>query len=409
MASLTRRGFGLAGMGALASAGAVRPAGASWLGNLLPGGRGMTESGGVRLKQIASVDLRGQGDGFSWFVSTMAWSPDGSRLVAVNGLGNFLNVIDTATWRLLVRFRIMSAIGDRAFGFSASGRELIASKRVNPGSSENPPAFSVFEMDTGRIVRDSQLLPISIPELQGKPNDLMLQQHRNDQDLAVSPDGRFVFMSLGARVSGTYRKFAYVFDGFTGQLLGSGQQGSWSRPTIAHDNRMVVKTSLIRNLDEYLRAPDSFWEELTIFSLPTLNKLLGFPAHIPGTKSLAWSPAGDRLATGANGLTHPREEESIRVWDAASGARLAGFVGEFEPVGDVAWHPSGRFFLSESAKGTGARGSLLQLLPADGGTPLLQHFASNRVIISGPCFCPRTGRLAWHQEGQILIHEIQGI
>jgi WD40 repeat protein len=339
----------------------------------------------------------------------MAWSPDGSRLVAVNGLGNFLNVIDTATWRLLVRFRIMSAIGDRAFGFSASGRELIASKRVNPGSSENPPAFSVFEMDTGRIVRNSQLLPISIPELQGKPNDLMLQQHRNDQDLAVSPDGRFVFMSLGARVSGTYRKFAYVFDGFTGQLLGSGQQGSWSRPTIAHDNRMVVKTSLIRNLDEYLRAPNNFWEELTIFSLPSLNKLLGFPAHIPRTKSLAWSPAGDRLATGADGLTHPREEESIRVWDAASGTRLAGFVGKFEPVVYLNWHPSGKFFVTSSAKGTGEQGALVQLLPADGGTPLLQHFAPNGVVVTGPCFCPRTGLLAWHDRGQILIHEIQGL
>jgi WD40 repeat protein len=264
-------------------------------------------------------------------------------------------------------------------------------------------------MDTGRIVRDSQLLPISIPELQGKPNDLMLQQHRNDQDLAVSPDGRFVFMSLGARVSGTYRKFAYVFDGFTGQLLGSGQQGSWSRPTIAHDNRMVVKTSLIRNLDEYLRAPNNFWEELTIFSLPSLNKLLGFPAHIPRTKSLAWSPAGDRLATGADGLTHPREEESIRVWDAASGTRLAGFVGKFEPVVYLNWHPSGKFFVTSSAKGTGEQGALVQLLPADGGTPLLQHFAPNGVVVTGPCFCPRTGLLAWHDRGQILIHEIQGL
>ena len=58
MENVTRRGFGVAGMGAaLASAGAVRPAGASWFGNLLQSGRGMTESGGVRLKQIASVDL----------------------------------------------------------------------------------------------------------------------------------------------------------------------------------------------------------------------------------------------------------------------------------------------------------------------------------------------------------------
>jgi WD40 repeat protein len=402
MEKLTRRGVGLAGMGAaLATAGGVRPAGASWLGNLLQGGRGMTDSGGVRLKQIASVDLRSQGDAFSWSVSTMAWSPDGSRLVAVNGLGNFLNVIDTAMWRLLVRFRIMSAIGSRAFGFSASGRELIASKRVDPGSNENPPAFSAFEMDTGRIVRNSQLLPVSIPELQGKPNDFTPQQRRNDQDLAVSPDGRFVFIRFGARVSGSYRLFAYVFDGESGKLLGSGEGGTWSSPAISVDNRLAVAIHSPRAVI----SPD----EIAIYSLPALKKLLSFPAHVPGIKSLSWSPAGDRLATGASGLTHPREEESIRVWDASSGARLAGFVGEFEPVVYLKWHPSGKFFVTSSAKGTGEQGALVQFLPAHGGEPIFRHFAPERVVITGPCFCPRTGLLAWHDRGQILIHEIQGL
>jgi WD40 repeat protein len=402
MESLTRRGFGLAGVGAaLASAGAVRPAGASSLLNPLTSPRGTTYPGRVRLKQVASVDFRSQGDAFSWSVSSMAWSPDGTRLVAVNGLGNFLNVIDTATWRLLVRFRIMSAIGDRAFGFSASGRELIASKRVDPGSNENPPAFSVFEIDTGRIVRDSQLLPISIPELQGTPKDFALQQRRNDQDLAVSPDGRFVFMRFGARVSGSYRLFAYVFDGESGKLLGSGEGGTWSRPTISGDNRLAAAI--------YLRGAAISPYEIAIYSLPSLKKLLSFPAHVPGIKSLSWSPSGDRLASGADGLTYPREEESIRVWDATSGARLAGFVGEFEPVVYLNWNPSGRFFVTSSAKGTGERGALVQFLPAHGGEPILRHFAPDRVVITGPCFCPRTGLLAWHDRGQIFIHEIQGL
>ena len=404
MESLTRRGLGLAGMGAaLASAGAVRPAGASWLGNLLPGGRGMTESGGVRLKQIASIDLRGQGNEFSWFVSTMAWSPDGSRLVAVNGLGNFLNVIDTATWRLLVRFRIMSSDERRCFGFSAEGRELIASKRVDPGINENPPAFSVFETDTGRVVRESQLLPVSIPELHGKPDDMTLQQRRTDQKLAVSPDGRYVFIDFRGGTSRTTRWFNYVFNATSGQLIATGDARPFSLPSINNNNLLAgIVTFSAQGLSPASR-------EITIYRLPTLSKVLSFPAPVQGIASLAWSPAGDRLAGGANGLTHPREEESIRVWDAASGARLSGFIGEFEPVGDVAWHPSGRFFLSKSAKGTGERGSLLQLLPADGGMPILQHFAPDRVVITGPCFCPRTGLLAWHESGRILIHEIQGL
>ncbi len=403
MASLTRRGFGVAGMGALASAGAVRPAGASWLGNLLQGGRGMTESGGVRLKQIASVDLRGQGDEFSWSVSTMAWSPDGSRLVAVNGLGNFLNVIDTATWRLLVRFRIMASDERRCFGFSAEGKELIASKRVDPGSSENPPAFSVFETDTGRVVRESQLLPVSIPELHGKPDDMTLQQRRTDQKLAVSPDGRYVFIDFRGGTSRTTRWFNYVFNATSGQLIATGDARPFSLPSINNSNLLAgIVTFSAQGLSPASR-------EITIYRLPALSKVLSFPAPVQGIASLAWSPAGDRLAGGANGLTHPREEESIRVWDATSGARLAGFVGEFEPVVYLNWHPSGKFFVTSSAKGTGERGALVQFLPAHGGEPILRHFAADRVVITGPCFCPRTGLLAWHDRGQIFIHEIQGI
>ncbi|MCA3288656.1 MAG: hypothetical protein ING09_19155 [Roseomonas sp.] len=150
-------------------------------------------------------------------------------------------------------------------------------------------------------------------------------------------------------------------------------------------------------------------DEVTIFSLPDLKKILSFQAHPRGVESLAWSPSGERLATGASGLTHPREEESIRVWDASSGARLAGFVGEFAPVVYLKWHPSGKFFVTSSAKGTGEQGALVQFLPAHGGEPIFRHFAPERVVITGPCFCPRTGLLAWHDRGQILIHEIQGL
>ena len=64
---------------------------------------------------------------------------------------------------------------------------------------------------------------------------------------------------------------------------------------------------------------------------------------------------------------------------------------------------------STSAKGTGDRGTLLQLLPSGGGEPALRHFASGSTLIRAPCFCPRTGRLAWNELGKILIHEIEGL
>lgn len=402
MAGLTRRGFGLAGMGAaLASAGAVRPAGASNLLNPLTSPRGTASSGGVRLKQVASVDLRSQGDGFSWSVSTMAWSPDGSRLVAVNGLGNFLNVIDTATWRLLVRFRIMPGSQRRQFGFADGGRRVIASKRVTPGSKENPPAFSIFETDTGKILQESKQLPIFIPEFYGTPDDLTLQQQRNTQLLSVSPDGRYVFINLSARISGTTRWFNYVFSAGDGHLITTGDNRPFSLPTVSKENYLA-------GIVTFPLEPRSLpRREITIYALPTLNKRLSFPAPLPGIASLVWSPDGTSLLTGAN--ADGQAEEAIRIWDPANGERRIGFAGRFEPIDYADWHPSGRIFASSSAKGTGETGSLVQILPAEGGQALFRHPAPSGVVITGMCFCPMTGRLAWHDRGQILIHEIQGL
>ena len=403
MESLTRRGFGLAGMGALATASAVRPAGASNLLNPLTSPRGTTYPGRVRLKQIASVDFRKNENGFAWHVSSMAWSPDGSRLVAESGDGSFLNVFDTASWQLLTRFRVMQARAERLFGFAAGGRELIASRHISSGSTENPPAFSAFETDTGKLLRESDLLPVFLPELLGRPQDLFLQQRRSDQSLSVSPDGNYVFLSfsaIGVRGNTTHRFFGLVFDSSNGRLLGQVEGRNWLLPSISRDNRLAVATSATRL---------GFSDEIAIFDLPSLTERMSFRAHVRGVRSLAWSPAGDRLASGSSATVPPREAEPIRVWDTSTGEQMAGFSGEFEPIAYLNWHPSGRFFLTSSAKGTGEIGALVQLFPASGGAPLLQHFAPDRVVINGPCFCPRTGRLAWFQQGQILIHEIQGI
>ena len=411
MTSLTRRGFVLAGMGAaLASAGAVRPAGASSLLDPLADPRPTSDPGTVRLKQISIFALDGPPDyPLSSRVTSMAWSPDGRRLVVLN-LGGVLSVIDTDSWRLVARFRIMSVSASRAFGFSANGRELIASKWVEPESRENPPAFSVFEMDTGRVVRESQPFPILVPQVGDSPNDYRLRQLRPDQQLVVSPDGRFVFIAFGATVSGSVRVHGYVFDGDRGELVGSGESKSWFLPAISNDNRLAAANFSAPTMS----APD----ELVIHSLPALTKLLSIPAHITGIASLAWSPTGDRLATGA---AYPRgspQEDSVRVWDAATGVQLAGFNDEFDPIWGIAWHPNGTFFLTRASSGipltgssreTRRQGSLVRLLPANGGAPLLQYRPLDRGEIDAACVCPRTGRLAWHERRRIRIHEIQGL
>ena len=398
MESLTRRAFGVAGMGAaLASAGAVRPAGASWFGKLLQGGRGMAESGGVRLKQIASVDVPEA----EW-VRSMAWSPDGSRLVAASYR---LNVFDTATWNLRARFRVLVPNPGKIFGFSADGREVVASR-----TNETP--FSVFETDTGKVVRDSDPFPISIadilgqssiPDILGQSELRRLWQVRDQQSLTVSPDGHYVIIILnvgGVRSNLPRPFYTFLFDSQTGRHLSTSEGVLRGLPTISRDNRLAVEKR------QGFNVPG----EVEILDLPSLTSRLSFPVRLGFMRSLSWSPEGDRLASGMSDSSSPREQcDSIAIWNAMSGERIAGFASGIEPIESLVWHPGGRIILSNSAKGTGERGGLLQLLPAGGGDALFRYFASGSTLTNAPCFCPRTGRLAWNERGKILIHEIPGL
>jgi WD40 repeat protein len=393
MASLTRRGFGLAGMGALGSAGAV-PAKASGFA----GFHGMSDPGRVRLKQIASIDMPRSHE----HVMSMSWSPDGSRLVAVSGA---LNVFDMNTLRLRARFPVMGEQWTRLFGFSADGKELIASRSIPLDSNENnPPAFSVFEADTGRILRESEVLPVFLPDILGRPGDFFLQRRRGTQSLTVSPDGRYVIITLMAGpIPGGLpgRHFAFLFDSQTGHHLNTAEGVRWSLPTISRDNRFASEA-----------RPGSLGmhSRLAVFDLPSFHQRLIFPTLSGMMASLAWSPEGERLAGGMWGSSFPRQKyDSITIWNVMSGERMAGFPSGIEPISQLDWHPGGKFIVTTSAKGTGDRGSLLQLLPAGGGLPAYRHFASGSTLINGPCFCPRTARLAWHERGKILIHEIQGL
>jgi WD40 repeat protein len=394
MESLTRRGFGFAGMGAaLASAGAGRAQASGSAGF-----HGMSDAGRVRLKQIASIDMPRSHE----HVMSMSWSPDGSRLVAVSGA---LNIFDMTTLRLRARFPVMGEQWTRLFGFSADGKELIASRSIPLDSNENnPPAFSVFETDTGRILRESEVLPVFLPDILGRPGDFFLQRRRGTQSLTVSPDGRYVIITLiVAPIPGGLlpRPFAFLFDSQTGRHLNTAEGPRWSLPTISKDNRFASAA---------MPRISGTHSEASVFDLPSFQKRLVFPTRSGFMRSLAWSPEGDRLAGGMADQSSPREKyDSITIWNATSGERLAGFASGIEPIRHLDWHPGGKFIVMTSAKGTGDRGSLLQLLPAAGGVPAYRHFASGSTLINGPCFCPRTARLAWHERGKILIHEIQGL
>lgn len=64
------------------------------------------------------------------------------------------------------------------------------------------------------------------------------------------------------------------------------------------------------------------------------REFLILSGHDKGVRSVAWSPGGERLATGS-------DDGTAKVWDAATGEELISLGGEGHCLGSVAWCPDG--------------------------------------------------------------------
>lgn len=96
------------------------------------------------------------------------------------------------------------------------------------------------------------------------------------------------------------------------------------------------------------------------------RKLMSLQGHQAPIHALTWSPDGSRLASGA-------EDNTVNVWDAASGKLVFTMRGHTDMITSVAWSPDGSKLASASSDGTvrlwnPARGEVIATL-ATGATP----------------------------------------
>jgi WD40 repeat protein len=230
-------------------------------------------------------------DHFTWSV---AWSPDGRRVVS--GGENKTVKIWNAESGALIHTLTGHSDSVASVAWSPDGRRIVS------GGGGNDATIKVWDAETGALIR-------TFPGHAGG----------SIVSVAWSPDGRRI-ASGGADGTINIRN---AESGALLRTLAGGTRGAWS----PDGRRIVGIVSLSEDDDKTIKV----WDAESGVLIRTLT------GHSDYANSTAWSPNGRRIVSSGHDGGWPRGEMTVKVWDAESGVlihTLAGSTG--------AWSPDGR-------------------------------------------------------------------
>jgi WD40 repeat protein len=247
----------------------------------------------------------------------VVFSPDGGLMASTRAFKPAIHLTDVPTGKEL-RQLVGHEGGVLEFAFSADG------KRLASGGADG--RLCVWEVASGRLLRRFQAAG------------------EEPRPLAVSPDGNLVVWA-GAR-SGK-GSVLHLWDAETGRerVQFKGPAHQVFSAAFAPDGKLLVSSSADGTLRLWETATGK--EALRFSGRPRVGRALFAP---DGRTLVSWSP-GAVLFTGER--SEWSSEESLHVWDPATGKELCRLEGHQGPVSAVAFSPDGRILATGSADTTG--------------------------------------------------------
>lgn len=305
---------------------------------------------------------------------SLAFSPDGRRLVSCVGSTAFVNGADDGE-RLFTLEGHEATIRD--VSYAPNGNMILTCSGDFNGSVGN--TARVWDASTGKLLRtmrghdklvwDVAMSPdcrqiatasadgtVKIWEAGDSGAPVRLLGHSGAiTSVRFSHDGRHL-------VTGSQDKTAIVWDVHTRKQIASlGPHGAWVGETsFSPDNKRIVTTS---------------WDHTTrIWEAATQRELLTFAEHDAWVSSARFSPSGKRIVSASG-------DGIAKVWDASSGNVLLHLEGDPSGILSVAFSPSGRRIVTGNSDG------IALVWDADHGT-LEQSLRGHREPIRSVGFSP---------------------
>jgi WD40 repeat protein/tRNA A-37 threonylcarbamoyl transferase component Bud32 len=333
------------------------------------------------------------------YVTGVAFSPDGTRLASAS-LDGIVRVWDSRTRRELLslgdqRSWIMGVAFRPDVAFSPDGKRL-ASTSENQSvriwdsgtgqelvSLKGHTSFALrvaFSPDGQRLASASEDRTVKLWDSGTGQTLLILQGHTGIVNgLAFRRDSLRLATSSQ---DGTVK----VWDSGTGEALLSFKKRGVIGVTFDPDGRRVASISDDGSVE--------FWDSSTGQELPSLKR------HTAPLASVAFSPDGKRVATAAGdasvqralmnqqlGLPSPRGHHPIKLWDSSTGQELLSLKGHAYRLSSMAFSPDGQRLAS------GGFDQTVKLWDGSTGQEL-RTFEGHEGLVTAVAFSPDGLRLA---------------
>ncbi|HOX60081.1 MAG TPA: hypothetical protein PLC99_24660 [Verrucomicrobiota bacterium] len=315
-------------------------------------------------------------------VTSVTFSPDGRHIVSGHGDGG-LGLWDTTTGALVRNLTGGHTEPVNSVGFSPDGRLIVS------GSDDN--TLRLWNTASGQLI--------------GQP---LVGHKDNVNSVAFSPDGRYL-------VSGSRDSTVRLWDVGSSEPWAkrlTGHSKDVTSVTFSADGKFIVSGSKDNTLCIWSTSPNDAMSEA--FELPgkpnarvrsvafspdgksvaagtdkiiflwdvSTSTLLGSPfaGHTEDIYSIAYSPDGERIASGG-------KDKTLRLWDAATGIELAPpLTGHTDTIYGIAFSPDGKRIASASEDQT------VRLWDAATGEQVGNPFAKHTDIVFSVDFSPLDGK-----------------